>query len=96
MVEEGLHLQCVLTTEEVLGEEVVVIEQTIKQKLPEGFQKSEFQLEHGLIDNVIERKDLKSTLARLLNMLQNKPKEITGQVAEKIPKLTNPPEVLGA
>ncbi|MEC9423910.1 MAG: acetyl-CoA carboxylase, carboxyltransferase subunit beta [Nitrospinota bacterium] len=73
-----------------------VIEQTIKQKLPEGFQKSEFQLEHGLIDNVIERKDLKSTLSRLLNMLQNKPKEITGQVAEKIPKLTNPPEVLGA
>ena len=73
-----------------------VIEQTIKQKLPEGFQRSEFQLEHGLIDNVIERKVLNSTLARLLNMLQNKPKKITGQVVEKIPKLTNPPEVLGA
>ena len=73
-----------------------VIEQTIKQKLPEGFQRSEFQLEHGLIDNVVERKDLKSTLIRLLNMLQNKPKETAGQEREKIPKLTNPPEVLGA
>ena len=73
-----------------------VIEQTIKQKLPDGFQRSEFQLEHGLIDNVVERKDLKSTLIRLLNMLQNKPKETAGQEREKIPKLTNPPEVLGA
>ena len=70
-----------------------VIEQTIKQKLPDGFQRSEFQLEHGLIDNVVERKDLKPTLIQNLNMLQNTPKE---QTAEKIPKLTNPPEVLGA
>ncbi|MEK9630169.1 MAG: acetyl-CoA carboxylase, carboxyltransferase subunit beta, partial [Nitrospinota bacterium] len=72
-----------------------VIEQTIKQKLPKGFQRSEFQLEHGLIDDVVHRKDLKATLVRLISMLQNKPKE-NKKGEEKIPKLTNPPEVLGA
>ncbi len=44
-----------------------VIEQTIRQKLPPGFQTSEFLLEHGLIDMVIERRNLKQTLGRLLN-----------------------------
>ena len=72
-----------------------VIEQTIKQKLPDGFQRAEFQLEHGLIDNVVHRKELKSTLVRLLTMLQNSPQDVTSK-EEKIPKLTNPPEVLGA
>jgi acetyl-CoA carboxylase carboxyl transferase subunit beta len=72
-----------------------VIEQTIKQKLPEGFQRAEFQLEHGLIDNVVHRKELKATLVRLLNMLQNSPQDVESK-EEKIPKLTNPPEVLGA
>lgn len=43
-----------------------VIEQTIRQKLPEGFQRSEFLLEHGLIDMIINRKDLRDTLIRLL------------------------------
>lgn len=46
-----------------------VIEQTIKQKLPEGFQRSEFLLEHGLIDMIINRKVLKSTLSSLLDYL---------------------------
>ncbi len=43
-----------------------VIEQTIKQKLPKGFQRSEFALEHGLIDMVVHRKDLKDTVYKLL------------------------------
>ncbi len=43
-----------------------VIEQTIRQKLPEGFQRSEFLLEHGLIDLIVHRKQLKSTLSQLL------------------------------
>lgn len=43
-----------------------VIEQTIGEKLPEGFQRAEFQLEHGFVDAVVERKDLKETLARIL------------------------------
>ena len=72
-----------------------VIEQTIKQKLPKGFQRAEFQLEHGLIDGVVERKNMKSTLVQLLNLLQNKPLGTTKK-EEKIPKLTSPPEVLGA
>ncbi len=45
-----------------------VIEQTIKQKLPEGFQRSEFLLEKGMIDMVVSRKDLKGTLIKLLDM----------------------------
>lgn len=46
-----------------------VIEQTIKQKLPEGFQRSEFLLEHGMIDMIVHRKDMKSTLFRILSDL---------------------------
>ena len=43
-----------------------VIEQTIRQKLPEGFQRSEFLLEHGLIDLIVHRREMKRTLATLL------------------------------
>lgn len=46
-----------------------VIEQTIQQKLPDGFQTAEFLLEHGLIDNVVHRKNLKPVLENLLNLL---------------------------
>ena len=45
-----------------------VIEQTIRQKLPEGFQSSEFLLEHGFIDKIVERKDMKSTIAKLIEL----------------------------
>jgi acetyl-CoA carboxylase carboxyl transferase subunit beta len=43
-----------------------VIEQTIRQELPEGFQRSEFVLEHGMIDRIVNRKELKKTLVTLL------------------------------
>jgi acetyl-CoA carboxylase carboxyl transferase subunit beta len=46
-----------------------VIEQTIHQVLPEGFQRSEFLLEHGLVDMIVHRKDLKATLSKLLDYL---------------------------
>ncbi|MFC1708694.1 acetyl-CoA carboxylase, carboxyltransferase subunit beta [Candidatus Omnitrophota bacterium] len=46
-----------------------VIEQTIKQKLPEGFQSSEFMLEHGLIDMIVHRRQLKDTVFSLLDYL---------------------------
>jgi acetyl-CoA carboxylase carboxyl transferase subunit beta len=46
-----------------------VIEQTIRQKLPDGFQRSEFLLDHGMIDIVVDRRELKSLVARLLRML---------------------------
>lgn len=46
-----------------------VIEQTIRQKLPEGFQMSEFLLEHGMVDIIAKREDLKDTLAKILGNL---------------------------
>ncbi|MFA6384110.1 MAG: acetyl-CoA carboxylase, carboxyltransferase subunit beta [Candidatus Omnitrophota bacterium] len=46
-----------------------VIEQTIRQKLPPGFQRSEFLLEHGLIDMIVARKNLKNTLSNLIDYL---------------------------
>ena len=48
-----------------------VIEQTLNVKLPEGFQRSEFLLEHGAIDMIVHRKDMRSTLHRLLTKLQD-------------------------
>lgn len=47
-----------------------VIEQTIKQKLPEGFQRAEFLLEHGMIDAIVKRNEMKENLARLLKLHQ--------------------------
>ena len=44
-----------------------VIEQTIRQKLPAGFQRSEYLLEHGMLDIVCERKKLKETIVKLLS-----------------------------
>ena len=46
-----------------------VIEQTIRQKLPEGFQRSEFLLEHGMLDLIVDRRDMKATLARALRFM---------------------------
>jgi acetyl-CoA carboxylase carboxyl transferase subunit beta len=46
-----------------------VIEQTIRQKLPQGFQRSEFLLEHGMLDAVVHRKQLKSYISRALNFM---------------------------
>lgn len=45
-----------------------VIEQTIREKLPEGFQKSEFLLEHGLVDKIVSRRELKWTIGKLLEL----------------------------
>jgi len=49
-----------------------VIEQTIKEKLPKGFQRSEFLLSHGMIDDVVPRKNLKAYLVRALRLFLNK------------------------
>jgi len=48
-----------------------VIEQTIRQKLPEGFQRAEFLLEHGMIDMVVDRRNLKATLVKSFKFLLN-------------------------
>jgi acetyl-CoA carboxylase carboxyl transferase subunit beta len=50
-----------------------VIEQTIRQKLPEGFQRAEFLLQHGIIDAIVPRREMKARLATLLRMLLRQP-----------------------
>ena len=49
-----------------------VVEQTIRKKLPEGFQRSEFLLEHGFLDMIVHRKDMRETLHSVLSMLLDK------------------------
>jgi len=48
-----------------------VIEQTIRQKLPKGFQRSEFLLEHGMVDLVVDRREMRSTVIRMLDFMMN-------------------------
>ncbi|BAE52816.1 acetyl-CoA carboxylase, carboxyltransferase subunit beta [Paramagnetospirillum magneticum] len=49
-----------------------VIESTIREKLPEGFQKAEYLLEHGMVDMVVPRRDLRATMIRILSLLKNR------------------------
>lgn len=58
-----------------------VIEQTLREKLPEGFQTSEYLLEHGMVDLVVKRHDIPETLARLLKILMKKPAKAAAPVA---------------
>ncbi|MEE9358697.1 acetyl-CoA carboxylase, carboxyltransferase subunit beta [Candidatus Vondammii sp. HM_W22] len=51
-----------------------VIEQTVRETLPEGFQRSEFLLEHGAVDMIVDRRDMRDHLASLLSMLTHKPR----------------------
>ncbi|MBX3267399.1 MAG: acetyl-CoA carboxylase, carboxyltransferase subunit beta [Acidobacteria bacterium] len=48
-----------------------VIEQTIRQKLPKGFQRSEFLLEHGMVDMVVDRREMRETIIRMLDFMMN-------------------------
>jgi acetyl-CoA carboxylase carboxyl transferase subunit beta len=50
-----------------------VIEQTIREKLPEGFQRAEYLRDHGMVDMVVHRHDLRKTLARLCRLLTRSP-----------------------
>ena len=50
-----------------------VIEQTVKEKLPEGFQRSEFLLEHGAVDMIVDRREMRDRIATLLTMLTQQP-----------------------
>jgi acetyl-CoA carboxylase carboxyl transferase subunit beta len=54
-----------------------VIEQTIRQKLPKGFQRSEFLLEHGMVDMVVDRREARETIVRLLDFMMNKTAQAT-------------------
>jgi acetyl-CoA carboxylase carboxyl transferase subunit beta len=56
-----------------------VIEQTIREKLPEGFQRAEYLLEHGMVDMVVHRHHMRETLSRLLRLLSNQPPAIAAE-----------------
>lgn len=59
-----------------------VIEQTIREKLPEGFQRSEYLLEKGMVDRVVHRKDIPATLGNILRVLMKRPAWNTGAPAK--------------
>jgi acetyl-CoA carboxylase carboxyl transferase subunit beta len=50
-----------------------IIQQTMRETLPEGFQRSEFQLEHGAIDMIVDRRDMRDRIAALLRLLLKLP-----------------------
>src|SRR5690606_13274033 len=56
-----------------------VIEQTVREKLPEGFQRSEFLLEKGAIDMVVDRREMRSELAHLLALLMRQPDDVVAK-----------------
>ncbi len=62
-----------------------VIEQTIREKLPEGFQRAEYLMEHGMVDMVVSRLELRSTIARLLKILLKVPVEEPAMEPETLP-----------
>jgi acetyl-CoA carboxylase carboxyl transferase subunit beta len=57
-----------------------VIEQTIREKLPEGFQRAEYLLDHGMLDRVTHRKALREELVTILRMLMNQSPAIKGDL----------------
>jgi acetyl-CoA carboxylase carboxyl transferase subunit beta len=59
-----------------------VIEQTIRQKLPEGFQRAEYLLDKGMVDMVVDRRQLKATIATLLSVLMHKRAAVEGEGGE--------------
>ena len=63
-----------------------VIEQTIREKLPEGFQRSEYLMEHGMVDLVVSRLEMKETVSRLLRiLLKQKPLPVKTPQVEILP-----------
>ncbi len=75
-----------------------VIEQTIRESLPEGFQRSEYLLEHGMLDRVVERKNQREELGTLLRLLMKEAPMIHGDLPKpdtKAAALSPPPEPVG-
>jgi acetyl-CoA carboxylase carboxyl transferase subunit beta len=70
-----------------------IIEQTIRQKLPKGFQRSEFLLEHGSIDMIVHRNEMRDIIAGLLSKMTHYPLTLPEQVVAVEPSEELPPEV---
>ena len=71
-----------------------VIEQTIREKLPEGFQRAEYLLDHGMIDMVVHRHEMRPTLARLCRLLTKSPALETA--SKPSPQVTDPAQIVSA
>ena len=69
-----------------------VIEQTIREKLPDGFQRSEYLMEHGMVDMVVSRLEMRPTIARLLKMLLKLPETQETLEPEILPPVVTRPE----
>ena len=63
-----------------------VIEQTIREKLPEGFQRAEYLLDHGMLDRVTKRQDIKDELITVLRMLMKSPPAVKGDLPPPDPE----------
>jgi acetyl-CoA carboxylase carboxyl transferase subunit beta len=69
-----------------------VIEQTIREKLPEGFQRAEYLLDHGMLDRVVHRKAMKDELVTLIRLLMGMPPAIKGDLPAPVEKAPEPVE----
>ena len=67
-----------------------VIEQTIRETLPDGFQKAEYLLDHGMVDMVVHRSDLRDTLVRVIGLLRDRRAEAGGEGARPQPGESRP------
>ncbi|MFN6977504.1 MAG: acetyl-CoA carboxylase, carboxyltransferase subunit beta [Gemmobacter sp.] len=68
-----------------------VIEQTIREKLPEGFQRAEYLLDHGMLDRVIHRRAMRDELAAIARLLMRQPPPVKGDLAPPTPEPTPEP-----
>ena len=67
-----------------------VIEQTIRQKLPEGFQRSEFLIEKGMLDAVVDRRELKAMIANTLKVMLGMPARAAAPAPAPAPRAEEP------
>ena len=67
-----------------------MIEQTIREKLPEGFQRAEYLLDHGMLDRVTHRRDLKEELVTILRMLMGLGPAVAGELPAPTPEEAAP------
>ena len=68
-----------------------VIEQTIRETLPEGFQRAEYLLDHGMLDMVVARKDMRDELATMLRLLTSQPPYVHGDLPAPAEETSRPP-----
>jgi acetyl-CoA carboxylase carboxyl transferase subunit beta len=73
-----------------------VIEQTIREKLPDGFQRAEYLREHGMVDMVVHRHELRATIARLCRLLGAGPEPQPEPIVEPEPEAAELPAVVEA